>query len=110
MSVENTVKVKINVIGKEIGSNSLRQQSPLSNQLFMLAEGTHCVKSVLIRSYSRPHFPTFALNTKRYGVSLRIQSECGKMQTRATPNTDTFHAVTVKINLHVSRKHSVNNS
>ena len=26
-------------------------------------------------------------------VSLRIQSECGKMGTRITPNTDTFHAV-----------------
>ena len=24
---------------------------------------------------------------------LRIQSECGKMRTRKTPNTDTFHAV-----------------
>ena len=26
-------------------------------------------------------------------VSLRIQSECGKMWTRITPNTDTFYAV-----------------
>ena len=26
-------------------------------------------------------------------VSLRIQSECGKIRTRKTPNTDTFHAV-----------------
>ena len=53
----------------------------------------HCVKSVLIRSYFGPHFPAFGLNTERYSVSLRIQSECGKMQTRITPNTDTFHAV-----------------
>ena len=30
----------------------------------------------------------------RYSVSLRIQSECGKMRTRITPNTDTFYAVT----------------
>ena len=29
---------------------------------------------------------------KRYGVSLRIQSECGKMRARITPNKDTFHA------------------
>ena len=43
---------------------------------------SHCVKSVRIRSYSGP-----------YGVSLRIQSECGKTRTRITPNTDTFHAV-----------------
>ena len=45
---------------------------------------SHYVKSVSIRSYSGPHFPAFGLN---------IQSECGKMQTRITPNTDTFHAV-----------------
>ena len=53
----------------------------------------HCVKSVHIRSYSGPHFPAFGLNTERYGVFLRIQSECGKMRTRITPNIDTFHAV-----------------
>ena len=50
----------------------------------------HCVKSVLIWSYSCPYFPSFGLNTGRYGVSLRIQSKCGKIQTRITPNTDTF--------------------
>ena len=38
-------------------------------------------------------FPACGLNTERYFVSLRIQSECGKMQTRITPNTDTFYAV-----------------
>ena len=32
----------------------------------------HCVKSVRIRSYSGPQFPTFGLNTGRYSVSLRI--------------------------------------
>ena len=30
---------------------------------------------------------------ERYGVYLRIQSECRKMRTRITTNTDTFHAV-----------------
>ena len=49
----------------------------------------HSVKKVRIRSYSGPYFPAFALNAKRYSVSLRIQSECRKMQTRITPNTDT---------------------
>ena len=34
-------------------------------------------------------------NTERYSVSLRIQSECAKIQTRITPNTDTFHAVII---------------
>ena len=48
----------------------------------------HCVKSIHIRSYSGLHFPAFGLNTERYGVSLRIQSECGKMRTRITLNTD----------------------
>ena len=56
----------------------------------------HCVKSVCIWSYSGPYFTTFGLNTERYGVSLRIQSKSGKMQTRITPNTDTFHAVLIK--------------
>ena len=53
----------------------------------------HCVKSDRIRSYSGLHFPAFGLNTERCGLSLHIQSECGKMPTRITPNTDTFHGV-----------------
>ena len=52
-----------------------------------------CVKSVHIRRYSGPHVPAFGLNTERYEVSVSIQSDCGKMRTRITPNTDTFHAV-----------------
>ena len=32
--------------------------------------------------FSSPYFPAFGLNTERYGVSLRIQSECGKIRTR----------------------------
>ena len=28
-----------------------------------------------------------------YFVSLRIQSKCGKIRARITPNTDTFYAV-----------------
>ena len=51
------------------------------------------MKSVRIRSYSGPYFWAFGLNTERYGVSLRIQFECGKMRTRITPNTDTFYGV-----------------
>ena len=53
----------------------------------------HCVKSVRIRSCSGSHFPEFGLNTERYSVSLRIQSECEKMRTRKTSNADSFHAV-----------------
>ena len=61
--------------------------------LYSINEHHHCVKSVRIRSYSDPYFPAFRLNTERYRLSLRIQSECGKIRTRITPNTDTFHAV-----------------
>ena len=43
-----------------------------------------------------PYFPAFGLSTERYGVSSRIQSECGKIRTRKTPNMDTFHSVRVK--------------
>ena len=51
------------------------------------------MKSVGIRSFPGPCFPVFGLNTERYSVSLHIQSECGKIRTRKTPNTETFHAV-----------------
>ena len=44
----------------------------------------HCVKSVRIWGYSGPRFPAFRLNTERYS---------GKMQSRITPNTDSFYAV-----------------
>ena len=45
-----------------------------------------CMKSVRIWSYSGLHVPAL-------GVSFCIHSECGKMRTRITPNTDTFYAV-----------------
>ena len=32
--------------------------------------------------FSGPCFPAFGLNEERYSVSLRIQSECGKIWTR----------------------------
>ena len=61
----------------------------------------HCIKvslfGVSIRSlfgvFMAPYFAVFGLNTQRYGVSLPIQSQCGKIRTRKTPNTDTFQAV-----------------
>ena len=45
--------------------------------------------------FSGPYFPAFRLNTERYFVSLRIQSECGKYGPEKTPYLDTFHAVTI---------------
>ena len=53
----------------------------------------HFVKSVGIRSFSGPYFPAFGLNTERYSVSLHIQSKCGKIRTKKTPNTNTFYTV-----------------
>ena len=35
--------------------------------------------------FSDPHFLAFGLNTERYSVSLRIQSDCGKIRTRKNP-------------------------
>ena len=40
-----------------------------------------------------PLFSAFGLNTKRYSISLLIQSKCGKIRIRKTPNKYTFHAV-----------------
>ena len=34
------------------------------------------------RVFSGPYFPVFGLNTERYSVFLRIQSECRKIRTR----------------------------
>ena len=61
----------------------------------VVVDRSHSVKSVRIRSCYCPCFPAFGLNTWRHGVSLQIQSECGKIRTRITPNMDTFHAVLV---------------
>ena len=55
----------------------------------------HYVKSVRIRGYSGSYFSAFELNTKRYRVSFLIQSKCGKIRIRITPNTDTFQAVNI---------------
>ena len=45
--------------------------------------------------FSGPYFPAFGLNKERYGVSLRIQSEYGKIRTRRTPNTDTSRSAMI---------------
>ena len=53
----------------------------------------HCWKSNCILSFSGPYFPAFGFNTDIYSVKLRILSECRKIRTRKTPNTDTFYTV-----------------
>ena len=67
-----------------------------------------CVKSARIWNFSGPHFPAFGLNTERYSgysTSLRVHSKCGKIQTRKTPNMDTFLALSgdVTIQSHDTR-------
>ena len=52
----------------------------------------HCVKQCL---YSELLWSRFSCIWTWYSVSLRIQSECGKIQTRVTPNTDAFYAITI---------------
>ena len=66
---------------------------------FTILQGNFpCVKSVRIRSHSGPYFPAFRLNTERQEISFGIQFTCGKIRTRITPNTDTFHTVFIKKN------------
>ena len=71
---------------EKIGLKIVYAANDTANQSQETTNATHCVKSVRIWSYSDPHFPALWLN---------IYSECGKMRTRTTPNTDTFHVVTV---------------
>ena len=53
---------------------------------------SRCVKTVLIWSFPGPCFIVFGMNTKICPVYLRNRFECGKIQTRKTPSTDTFYA------------------
>ena len=39
------------------------------------------------------------MNTEIYPINLRIQSECGEIRTRKTPNTDAFYAVTIYVRI-----------
>ena len=59
----------------------------------------NCMKSVRIWSFSGPYFPAFGMNTEKYGVSLSIQSKCGKVRTRKPQNTDTFHTVLILLSM-----------
>ena len=64
------------------------QVTPYCNNL-----GPHSVTTVRIRSFTGSYFPAFGLDTERYGISFRIQSECRKIQTKETPNMNFFHVV-----------------
>ena len=58
-------------------------------------DNIHRVKRVRIWNFSDLYFPAFGLNRERYSVSLHIQSECGKIRTRITPNTESCYTVIV---------------
>ena len=75
------------VISEDEDRNSVQQLQ------VMFSFGLHCMRSVCTRSFSGTYFPAFGLNTERYGVSLCIQSKCGKIWIRKTLNTDVFYAV-----------------
>ena len=49
-----------------------------------------CPYSELFWSAFFPHFPAFGLNTGRYSVSLRIQSECGKVRKNTDQNNSEY--------------------
>ena len=107
MSLDNNTspKLRLKVFFNKYEETKLKKQNfkAVSHENykfynFYIIRYIHCIKSVHIRSYSGPHFPAFGLNTERYGVSFRIQLECGKKRTRITPNPDTFYAV-IKMNI-----------
>ena len=70
-----------------------------SRSLYFVNEINHCLISARFWSFSGLYFPAVrlntGLNTKIYSVNLRIQSECGKIGTRESPNMDTFYTVNV---------------
>ena len=74
--------------------NETFKRNQFSNSLKIFA--VHCVKSVCIRSFSGPYFPTFGLNTERYRI-FPIQSEREKILTGEAPDTNTFHAFVVLV-------------
>ena len=58
-----------------------------------LDEKIYYAKSICIQSFSSLYFPAFVLNTEIYRVNFRIKSNCGKIRTRKTWNTDNFWVV-----------------
>ena len=69
----------IKMASKELPSISLKLREKCPNtELFLIRIFPH---SNWIRRDTL-YFPAFGLNRERYFVSLRIQSECGKIQTR----------------------------
>ena len=66
-------------LGNENGTLGQKAMGKFFNKTFYTITKLYCVESVRIRSFSGPYFPAFGVNTKRYGVYLRIHSKSGKM-------------------------------
>ena len=58
---------------------------------------TKNIKIVTTTLRDTRYFPAYGLIIEIYRVYLHIQPECGKIQTRKTPNIDTFRAMQVTI-------------
>ena len=71
--------------------NNVRREFRCDSMLWniFVSRAQSCIKdcpySELFWSTFFSHFPALRLNTARYELSLRIQSECGKMQEKCGP-------------------------
>ena len=60
---------------------------------YRVIPATQLCKKCPYSKFSGPYFPTLGEKAEICFVNFRIQSECGKMLTKKTLNTDTFYAV-----------------
>ena len=67
--------------------------------LFSFSFSASRIFALKVYVFGGPHFPAFELNIERYYISLRIQSKCGNIWSRITPNTDTFYTVIFAANV-----------
>ena len=66
------------------------------NQKYRLSytpKTSHCIKSPRIQSFSDRYFPVFGVNAEIYRVNICFQSQCEKIRTRKTLNTNTFRVM-----------------
>ena len=57
--------------------------------MLLLKQVARCMKTARILSFSGKYFPVFGLNVETFSPNV------GKYGLGKTPNTDTFHAVSV---------------
>ena len=79
--VFSRIKIEIYLIK---GSVLIQEKRVKKTRILACLTQYYNVKSVRIRNFSGPYFPAFELNTERWSVFLRIQSEWGKILTSFT--------------------------